>query len=61
MRESHEKFSPAFFQKAARVEGAKPSSRPQARNFPYAVSFRAAKYVLLCARGAKKNGKSYLM
>ena len=46
-----------LFQKAAQVEGAKPSSPPQRRNFPNGVSFGT----FLCASGVKeKYGNSLL-
>jgi hypothetical protein len=50
-----------FSQKAtAHPRARSPWSRPQARNISNAVSFRAAKYVLLCSSLLKKNGEKYL-
>ncbi len=43
-----------LFQKAAQVEGVKPSSRPQARNILYAV------FGSFCGNFAKKNGNDFL-
>ena len=43
-----------LFQKAAQVEGAKPSSRPQARNYSNGI------FGSFCASLLKKNGKGFL-
>ncbi|MBO7297198.1 MAG: hypothetical protein J6V39_08055, partial [Clostridia bacterium] len=48
------------FSKVCGLQGQSPWSRPQARNSPNCLSFRAAKYVLFWASLLKKNGEGLL-